>query len=327
MKRIFMMRSVRNLLETCLNLKPKENLLVLTDTNKIDIAEMFALVGQEMDAEVVMVIMTPRTRHGEELPRIVAEAMKAADAIIAPTTFSVNHSSARKAASDAGARLIFMSDACEEVFLDGSLEIDYYAQREIILNVGAILEKAKHIRITSALGSDITMDVTGRHAVPQTGICHEPGSISPPPCIEVAIAPLEETTSGVMYIDGAIVPGGVCQQPIKIGFEKGRIVSIEGGQEAEKLRSILESFNDPNIYCAVEMGMGMNPKAKIGQGGPLEDEAEFGTMHIGIGNGITFGSSIRANGHCDLVMRDAIIEVDGKVLMKDRRLYIDNFKE
>ena len=64
----------------------------------------------------------------------------------------------------------------------------------------------------------------------------------------------------------------------------------------------LESYDDPNIYCAVEMGMGMNPNARVGASSSLEDEAELGTMHIGIGNGITFGSSIRAKGHCDLVM-------------------------
>lgn len=325
MKRIFMMRSVRNILETCLNLKPEENLLVLTDTNKIEIAEMFALVGKEMMAEVVLLIMTPRTRHGEEPPHVVAEAMKAADVIVAPTTFSVNHSSARTAASAAGARLIFMPDACEEVFLDGSLDIDFLKQKEVILKVGSILEKAKHIRITSKLGSDLAMDVAGRKPVLQTGICHEPGTISPPPCIEAAVAPIEGTTNGIMYIDGAIVPGGVCNKPIKVKFENGCIVSIEGEEEAMKLKSILEEYNDPNIYCAVEMGMGMNPKAKIGQGGSLEDEAEFGTMHIGIGNGITFGSSIRAKGHCDLVMRDAVIEVDGKVLMKERELFFENF--
>lgn len=322
-RRTFMMRSVRNLLEQSLNVQPNENLLVLTDTNKIEIAEMFVLVGKEMGAEVVLTVMTPRTRHGDEPPKTVAEAMKAADVIVAPTTFSVNHSSARKAASDAGARLIFMPDACEEIFLDGSLEIDYLEQKKMIDKVSEILEKGKRVRIRSPKGSDITMDITGRHAVPQTGICHEPGSISPPPCIETAVAPLEGTTEGIMYVDGAVVPGGPCKEPIKLIFKEGRIVSIEGGEDAEKLRATLESYDHPNVYCAVEMGIGMNPKAKIGRGGPLEDEAELGTMHIGIGNGITFGSSVRAPGHCDLVMRDAIIEVDGKLLMKDKKIYLD----
>lgn len=322
-RKMFMMKSVQNILKTCLNVQPGENLLVLTDTNTMEIGEMFALVGKGMDAEVVMTIMNPTTRHGDEPPKIIAEAMKAADAIIAPTTFSINHSTARKEASNAGARLIFMPDANEEVFLDGSLDIDFYAQKEKIDKLSAIFEAGNHIRVTSNLGTDLTMDITGRHAVPQTGICHEPGSISPPPCIESAVAPVEGTTEGVIMIDGAVVPGRACQDPIKIVFEEGRIVSIEGKEDAEMLRKTLESYNHPNVYCAVEFGMGMNPNAKIGRGGQLEDEAEFGTMHIGIGNGITFGSSIRAPGHCDLVMRDPVIEVDGKILMKDGELFLD----
>ena len=50
----------------------------------------------------------------------------------------------------------------------------------------------------------------------------------------------------------------------------------------------------------------------------LEDEGEFGTLHLGIGNGITFGSKIRAVGHIDLVVRYPIVEVDGIVVLKDR---------
>jgi leucyl aminopeptidase (aminopeptidase T) len=320
---MFMMKSVQSILKTCLNVRPGENLLILTDTNTIEIGEMFAIVGKGMDAEVVMTIMSPTTRHGDEPPRIVAEAMKAADAIVAPTTFSINHSTARKEASNAGARLIFMPDANEDVFLDGSLDIDYFAQKEKIDKLSTILEEGKFLTVSSKLGTRLTMDISGRHAVPQTGICHEPGSISPPPCIETAVAPVEGTTEGVMYVDGAVVPGRACKEPIKIVFKEGKIVSIEGNEDAEMLKKTLESYNHPNVYCAVEMGLGMNPNAKIGRGGQLEDEAEFGTMHIGIGNGITFGSSIRAPGHCDLVMRDPHIEVDGKILMKDGEIYLD----
>lgn len=322
-RKMFMMKSVQTILQTCLNIKPGENLLILTDTNTIEIGEMFSIVGKGMDAEVVMTIMSPTTRHGDEPPKIIAEAMKAADAIVAPTTFSINHSTARKEASDAGARLIFMPDANEEVFLDGSLDIDFLAQKVKIDKLSAILEAGSHLSISSELGTNLTMDISGRHAVPQTGICHEPGSISPPPCIESAVAPVEGTTEGVIYIDGAVVPGRACQAPIKITFKEGRIVSIEGSEDAQMLRQTLESYNHPNVYCAVEMGIGMNPNAKIGRGGQLEDEAEFGTMHIGIGNGITFGSSIRAPGHCDLVMRDPLIIVDGKILMKNGEIYLD----
>jgi leucyl aminopeptidase (aminopeptidase T) len=213
-----------------------------------------------------------------------------------------------------------MPDVCDAIFLDGSLEIDFLAQKKVIDRIAAVLEHGSTVRVRSPRGTDIRMSIANKHAVPQSGICHEPGTISPPPCIEVAIAPDEGTTEGVMFIDGATVPGGPVSEPIKVVFSRGRISSIEGGKDADRLKAMLAGYADPNIYCPVEMGMGMNPNARIGQGGPLEDEAEIGTMHIGIGNGITFGSSIRAVGHCDLVMRDAVVEVDGVAVLSDRQI-------
>jgi leucyl aminopeptidase (aminopeptidase T) len=266
--------------------------------------------------------MTPRTRHGEEPPATVAAAMRTADAIVAPTTFSINHSTARAEASRAGARLIFMPDVCDEIFRDGSLDIDFLEQKLLIDGVAKVLDEGSQVEVRSPLGTHLQMNIAGKQAVPQTGICHDPGTISPPPCIEVAVAPDEDTLNGTMYVDGAIVPGGVCVAPIEITFQDGTIVSIDGQEEARRLREILESYEDPNIFRAVEMGMGMNPNAKIGRASSLEDEAEFGTMHIGIGNGITFGSSIRANGHCDLVMRDAVIVVDGQIILEGRELQL-----
>lgn len=322
MAKPFVLEPARTILRQCLNVRPGENLLVISDTGTVAYGEAFVLAGNELGAEVVTTVMAPRTKHGEEPPATVAAAMCAADAIVAPTTFSVNHSEARLAASAAGARLIFMPDVCDDVFLDGSLDIDFMERKAVIDQVARVLDNGTEVRVRSPRGTDLWMSIAAKRAVPQSGICHEPGTISPPPCIECAVAPDEGTTTGTMIIDGATVPGGPVTEPITATFEAGRIVALDGGAEADRLRATLDGYGDPNMYCPVEMGMGMNPKARIGQGGPLEDEAEFGTMHIGIGNGITFGSSIRAPGHCDLVMRDAVVEVDGQVLLAECELHL-----
>lgn len=319
----FVARPARTLLDQCLGVREGENLLVLTDTSTTAYGEIFALVGHELGAEVVMMTMDPRSRHGEEPPATVAAAMAAADAIVAPTRFSVNHSEARLRASAAGARLIFMPDVCDEVFLDGSLDLDFAERKVVIDQVARILDDTAEVRVTSAAGTDLRFRTATKRAVPQSGICHEPGTISPPPCIEVAIAPDEGQGDGLMVVDGALVPGGPVVEPVHVTFEAGRIVDITGGAEAEAFSRLLASYDDANMYCPVEIGLGMNPRARIGSGGPLEDEAEFGTLHIGIGNGITFGSSVRAPGHCDMVMRDARVETDGRLLLADRELFLD----
>jgi len=322
LERMKMMKPVGVILDQCLNLQAGEQFLVLADTDNLRIGQMFALAGQERGAETIFLTYSPRTRHGEELPGIIADAMRAADAIVAPTAFSVNHTSARKRASDAGARLIFFPGCREEMFLDGCLDIDFTKQAEIITDLSEILEKGEHVHIATDDGrTDLKIDIQGRHAVPQNGICHEPGTISPPPCIETAVSPVEFTTEGVICIDGAIVPGGEVLEPFDIRFEKGRIVEIDAsGKDGLLLKNLLSSYDDENIYAHVELGFGLNPRARIGRGVELEDEGEFGTIHLGIGNGITFGSSIRASGHIDLVVRHPIVAVDGKVVLQDRKL-------
>lgn len=320
LERMQMMRPVGNILDKCLAVKKGEQLLVLADTDNLRIGHMFMLAGQDRGAETILLTYKPRGRHGEELPPIIAEAMKAADAIVAPTTFSVNHTNARKAASAAGARLIFFPGCKEDMFLDGSLDVDFVEQAKVVKSLSAVLERGKSVHIATNDGrTDLRLDITGRHAVPQTGICHEPGTISPPPCIETAVAPVEHTTEGVIVIDGAIVPGGEVLEPVELRFEKGRIVHVDtSGKDGKYLKNLLESYNDENIYCHVELGFGLNPLCKIGRGVELEDEGEFGTIHLGIGNGITFGSSIRASGHIDLVIRHPIVTIDGVTILKDR---------
>jgi leucyl aminopeptidase (aminopeptidase T) len=323
MRRLPWVKSAKTVLDDCLNVKPGEELLIVTDTNQLAIAELFSILGQERGAETMVLIMTPRSRHGEELPRVVAAAMKAADACLAPTTFSVNHTRARAEASAAGMRLIFMPGVSEEVFTSGSLEVDYKANAKVIEKMAALLTEASMAHVTSPEGTDLWVEIAGRKSVAQTGIVDAPGKISPPPCIECAIAPLEEKTNGVWVIDGAIVPpGGMVTEPVRVYFEKGRITRIEGGPSAKRLRDLLDSYNDPNMYCPVELGVGLNPKAKCGRGISIEDEAEFGTMHVGIGNGITFGSSIRAVGHVDLVILNPVLELDERVVLKDRQVLI-----
>jgi leucyl aminopeptidase (aminopeptidase T) len=324
LEKMAMMRPVGNILDKCLALKQGEQLLVLADTDNLDVGKLFVLAGQERGAEAMLLVYKPRTRHGEELPKVIAEAMKAADAIVAPTTFSVNHTNARKAASAAGARLIFFPGCKEAMFLDGSLDIDFVVQAEIIMRLSRVLDAGSSVRVRSNDGrTDFTLDIRGRKSVPQTGICHAPGTISPPPCIETAVSPVEWSTNGIAVIDGAIVPGAEVTEPVSLTIENGRIVAIDTtGRDGRYLDTLLRSYKDENIYAHVELGFGLNPNARIGRGIELEDEGEFGTVHLGIGNGITFGSTIRASGHIDLVIRHPIVEVDGAVVLKDRQVLV-----
>ena len=96
----------RVLTETCLNLRVSDEVLIVTDTNLIDLAEFLAMVAGERGSEVAMTIMSPRDAPGVEPPDPVAAAMRAADAVMMLTTVTLAHSRARAEAQHAGARIL-----------------------------------------------------------------------------------------------------------------------------------------------------------------------------------------------------------------------------
>ena len=87
----------------CMGVKVGETVLVISDTEINFIGKPIYEAALELGAEAIYMEMKPRTRSGEEPPRVIAEAMLHADVIIAPTKFSLSHTQARKNASAKGA--------------------------------------------------------------------------------------------------------------------------------------------------------------------------------------------------------------------------------
>jgi len=107
---------------------------------------------------------------------------------------------------------------------------------------------------------------------------------------------------------------------VRMVIEDGRVNSIEGGKDAEGLLKLLEGFGDPNMYQVVEFGIGLNKEARIGRGLMAEDEGQFGTVHLGLGEGRTFGLPVSAPSHVDLVVRNPVVSVDGELILRQEQL-------
>jgi len=322
MKRFDVSRGAKILIDTCLNIKPNENVLVVTDTNMTDIAELLASVASEREAAVTMTTMVPLPAPGMEPPRPVAAAMKDADAIMMLTTFTLTPSVARLKAQQAGARILSLGAYNYDVLLSEALKADFMAQKPLVEDVAHRLTKSEKARIVSAIGTDIELRLGTREAHALSNICHESGTLGSPPDIEAYIAPIEDAAEGIVVIDGAICLSefGLVREPIRLNIEEGRVVGIEGGDEAKRFEETLESLDDPNMYRIAELGIGLNPKAKL-IGDPLIDEGVLGTAHIALGLNFTYGGTIRdAKTHIDCVFRNPTLELDGKLLLEDGEL-------
>jgi leucyl aminopeptidase (aminopeptidase T) len=82
-------------------------------------------------------------------------------------------------------------------------------------------------------------------------------------------------------------------------------------------------MNDGRVFLVAEIGFGMNTGASI-SGRMLEDEGVFGTLHIGIGNNLSYGGDNATPIHIDLIMKKPTYIVDGKIIYQDG-VIIGNF--
>lgn len=304
------------LLHTCGEVKKGERVLVITDDTSHEIGEvMYECAAAYTDATLVR--MPDRSTHGEAPTDAIAAAMKEADVIYGATTFSLYNSEARIEACEKGARFVNMADYSMAMLEEGCLFTDWGEIRKIVDDLKTRIV-GKFLTIKTPAGTDFATSIEGRHADTGYGVSREKGEASSPPDAECAVGPADDSAEGTLVIDGSIpLPGlGVLREPITLKVEKGYITSITGGKEADILRDTLAGFHDKRVYLAAEVGFGLNPAGTL-SGRMLEDEGVMGTMHIGIGNNLSYGGTCNTPVHIDLIMKKPTCHVDGKCVIKD----------
>jgi leucyl aminopeptidase (aminopeptidase T) len=310
-----MIDGARTAVKTCMGVKKGEVVLILTDTEKESIGEALYEVATEVKAEAILVKMQPRTRHGEEPPRAIAEMMKNADVVIAPTMYSVTHTQARKRANRSGARIATMPGIIPRMMSSGGMTADFKEMAKGVKRLAKILEGTKKLTIITGLGTDFEVRVEGRRWFKDTGICHKKGEFMNLPAGEVFIAPKEGTANGKLVIDGAFWE--ILEDPVTIDVKDGFAKRITGTKEIAKQIS-KRGKEGRNI---AEVGIGMNPKAKI-IGNVLEDEKVMGTVHVALGDNSTFGGKVRAGIHIDGIINKPTFIADDEVIMEDGKLIV-----
>ena len=105
--------------------------------------------------------------------------------------------------------------------------------------LAARLAGSRRVRVTTPGGTDCTFDVTGREWKLDDGVLDQPGAFGNLPAGEVFIAPLATGADGLCVIDCSIALGGegLVDEPIRLMFERGRIVAVDGGRAAEHARA------------------------------------------------------------------------------------------
>lgn len=300
----------------CLGVRPNEEVLVVCNPATLSMGEAMRAEAEAVGAEAVLAVMSERDSHAGEPPATVAEAMLAADVLLAPTVQSLSHTAARKRASESGTRTATLPGATEEM-LARVMSDDMAELRRRGGRVAEILDLGTEARITCDHGSDLRLGLQGRTAIPDAGELSHEGAFGNLPCGEGFISPA--TAEGTLIVDGSIAGVGRVSEPVRLTIRDGHLVEASG-PDGEKLMELLTAHG-PDGTNVAELGIGTNEKAIL-TGNILEDEKIIGTAHVAFGASAAIGGNVQVPVHLDVVSLRPEVTVDGTPVVLEGKLLV-----
>jgi Thermophilic metalloprotease (M29) len=305
----------RNLIEAG-RLKPGEDVLVIVD-------EPLTVQGSELADAVKQAGGEPRlelwagpSRPLEHPPPGIAEGAQEATLCIylsqeplgaeANARFEVMELLAAH-----GGRELYLALVTPEL-LEGELSEPQPKLEPTARRLLAELEGTKEIHIRGRAGTDLRLRVEGRPWLSDT-LPLEAGDGHNFPSGEVFVAPLKDGANGVLVADLTIpyTVEGLVDAPVTLRFERGRVVSIEGGRAAQMLRELVADAGAGADVIA-ELGLGLHP-GLLPRGHTMLDEKAAHTAHVAIGrNTGGFGGDNEAAIHVDCIFSEPEVEADGR---------------
>jgi leucyl aminopeptidase (aminopeptidase T) len=309
-------RAVQTVVRRCLDIQPDEDVVVVTDEPLQDLGERLRTAAQQVGADAVLTVMSPRATDGSEPPAPVAEALAASDVFIAPASRSLSHTLARKRASEGGARGATMPHVTADM-LARLMAIDFDRMRHRSHAIAELLDKGREAHITCPRGTDLRLDLSGRHGIADDGDLTAKGAFGNLPCGEGFIAPANG--EGTMYARSIAAIGLAHGHPAKLTLKNGHLTEATG-PEGEQLMALLQEHG-PNGTNLAELGVGTNDRATL-TGNVLEDEKILGTIHVAFGASIAIGGKISVPIHLDCVVTEASLTVDATKVLQEGRFVL-----
>lgn len=304
------------IVKQCLDVGREEHVLVLNDSNDMDLIEALLDVLEEEAGLALFKEYDEPENHGDEPPEEVAEAMRDADVVIAPTMKSLSHTDARRKACEEGTRVATLPTINREIW-EGSLQSDYDRVAEICERIYSLLSDTERVRIETPSGTELELDIEIGSFHESNGLIHEEGGFGNLPDGEVDGAALN--AEGVLVVDNLPVSG----EGAELEISGNRVVAYRG-EEGTKLSEGLEEMEC--VKNVAEFGFGANPEASL-IGNVLQDEKVLGTVHVAIGDNSSYLDDDRevvCPVHWDVICESPDVWFDGeKVLDSGEPVFLD----
>jgi leucyl aminopeptidase (aminopeptidase T) len=312
------------LVNTCAGVKAGEAAVIVTDPDRLPIARALAEVAGEAGAVPSILVPPARSIDNEEPGKVVAEALKHADAVFLPVSLAMAHTGAVREAIGKGARVLSMTAFTERMMREGGLFTDFHARQPVCRALADRLTHGSTLRVTNPAGTDLTMSLEGCTGNSHACLLDGPG-FSAVPNIEANVAPAQGSAQGVFVVDGSIpyYGVGVIRDPVTFRMVGGFVESIEGGVQARFLDDLLARQEDHWVYNVAQFAFGLNPDCTEFTGEMLNDEGVNGTIHVGIGTSANLGGTVSAKTHFDAIILEPTVWIDDEVVVEGGQVISD----
>lgn len=312
-----------NIIHTCMGVQPGEKVLIVVDEPLGFMRDALQTEALKVDpAELWTYTIPDAVRPFSEYPARLRELLGEMDVAVrflsTADTFKEGpaHHPILQTVRESQVRYGF-GVYIDQGILDNELSADYEEIAALTHALVDWLRGRSSVHITTQLGTDLRLSVAGREWQPDTGVIRGQGVLGNLPAGEVYVAPIEDSAEGVLVIDESL-PDLPLSEPVRLVFEKGRVVRIEGGEGARHLEALIaEGESKPEgewSRVIGELGIGTNPKARL-MGNLMTDEKVAGTIHVAIGRNTFFGGENPAPIHEDGVVGRPTMRVDGELLI------------
>ena len=298
-----------------LRIRPGEKFLLVTDKQKMEIAEALAYYAKQAGAETTTYLMTETLRPITGPTRQFKELIRTASVTVYMLEGRFAEKPFRGFMVSAGGKYgrICMMPGLTRDMMERLVNIDFSEMDKFTKKVMRVMKDADDVVVENPAGTHITFSVKGRAWDNDNGDIsrkHMHGNL---PAGECYTAPVEETFTGkivISLIDDKLGHG-------EMTFKRGKLVGFKGKGIAEVIKTV---GSDPTARIVGEFGIGTNKGAKI-CANMLEAEKAFGTVHFAIGDSYGIGKN-KSKYHFDALVDKVTIKAKGKYVAKNGKFLI-----
>ncbi len=307
-----------------LGVRRGELILLVTDEAHRRELEAFERWARGQDA-----VLKPLVLSGEEIQSgraidAIAPLLASANVILGATDYSFITTRPVAEAVARGARFLSLPLSCSDgtsLLENDFVDMDPNWSKKMANRLLRVLGREDTVRVTTALGTDLTFRYRGRVPGCYCGRAEHRGIISSA-SFEVYIPIEEDRTEGRLVLDGSLGYLGLVREPVEITFRQGRLAADPATPDGARLIDYIERFRNEKMYSVAELGIGLNTVSRCRGVSYIEDESAYRTFHIGLGRNITLGGAQEAAGHFDIVAHRPTITAGDTVLMREGEIAV-----